>query len=114
LNIGGTEVIREGKLPRLSGFDYAYVPNFPTNGENLQGVVAFASAILAAFSPIDPAPGVRSQLVDYQVATDAQTGISFNYRHWGVAADDRDYQVTECAYGYQVGEAAALRRITHP
>jgi hypothetical protein len=114
LNIGTTSVIRDGQFPNLSGFDYAWIPNLPTNGEKLIGFAAFMSAILAGFCPIKPAPGVMHQLVAYDVVTDPQTGISFNYRHWGNAQADRDYEIIECAYGYQKGVGAALKRICSP
>jgi hypothetical protein len=114
LNIGTTSVIQEGKFPRLSGFDYAFIPNLPDNGEKLIGFAAFMSAILTAFAPIDPAPGVRAQLVAYEVVTEPASGVSLNYRHWGVAADDRDYEVIESSYGYQKGVTAALKRICQP
>ena len=84
LNIGTTDVIQQGKFPRISGFDYATMPGLPGNGCNLQGLIAFASALAAAFAPVDPAAGVRQQLVAYEIATDAATGISCNYRHWGL------------------------------
>lgn len=112
LNIGGTEVIRGGQLPNVFGFQYAYMPNFPTNSENLIGMITFASAILAAFSPVEPAAGVRSRLIAYDVVTDPQTGISMNYRHWGDPQMDKDYEVIETAYGFEAGETAALRRLT--
>jgi hypothetical protein len=114
LNIGTTSVIQEGKLPKLSGFDYAFLPNLPSNGEKLIGFAAFQSAILSAFAPVAPADGVRSQLVSYEVVTDPASGVSLNYRHWGVAADDRDYEVIESAYGYAQGVPAALKRICTP
>lgn len=114
LNIGTADVIQKGKFPNLSGFDFASMPNFPTNGENLVGIIAFASAIAAAFAPVAPAAGVRQQLVAYEMATDLATGISLNYRHWGVAQQDRDYEVIETAYGYSDVLAAALKRLTKP
>jgi len=114
LNIGTTAVIQEGRFPNLSGFEYAWMPNFPSNGINLLGAIAHASGILAAFAPIDPAPGVRAQLIAYEIATDAMTGISLNYRHWGLAQADRDYEVIECAYGYTAGVQNAIRMLTHP
>ena len=114
LNIGTASVIQQGKFPNLSGFDYAWMPNLPQNGEKLIGFAAFMSGILSAFAPIEPAAGVRNQLVSYEVVTDPATGISFNYRHWGVAMDDRDYEVIECAYGYQAGVPAAVKRIVAP
>ena len=114
LNIGTTSVIQEGKFPNLSGFDYAWIPSLPDNSEKLIAFAAFASGILSAFAPIDPAPGVRAQLVAYEVVTDPMTGISFNYRHWGVGMDDRDYEVIESAYGYAAGVPAAIKRICQP
>ncbi|HXT10986.1 MAG TPA: hypothetical protein VN873_05430 [Candidatus Angelobacter sp.] len=114
LNIGTTDVIQEGKFPRLSGFDFASMPNFPTNGESLLGVIAFASAILAAFAPVDPADGVRQQLSAYEIATEPMTGISLNYRKWGVAQADRTYEIIESAYGYAPGVANSMRRLTAP
>jgi hypothetical protein len=113
-SIGGTEVVREGRLPRLSGFDVYEVPNLPTNSEKLQGAAVFMSAVLAAFAPVEPADGVRASLVAYEVATDAETGISMNYRKWGDAKLDRNFEVIECAYGYVAGVAAALKRICTP
>jgi hypothetical protein len=114
LNIGTTSVIQGGQFPNLSGFDYAWMPNLPTNSEKLIGFAAFASAILAAFVPVEPAPGVRAQLVAYQIATDAATGISLVYRHWGNPQADRDYEVIEATYGYVKGVPAALKRICAP
>lgn len=114
LNIGTTDVIQQGKFPRISGFDYATMPGFPNNGCNLQGLIAFASAVAAGFAPIDPAAGVRQQLVSYDIATDIATGISMNHRHWGVAQADRDFEVIESAYGYQPLIAHAAQLLTHP
>ena len=113
-SIGGTEVVREGRLPRLSGFDVYEVPSLPTNSEKLQGAAVFPSAVLAAFAPVEPADGVRQQLVAYEIATDQETGISMNYRKWGDAQLDRNFEVIECAYGYVAGVAAALKRICTP
>lgn len=112
LNVGGTEVIRGGRLPNIGGFEYAFMAGLPANGENLIGFMAHASAILAAFAPVAPAPGVRDSLKAYDVLTDPETGISLNYRHWGSPDADVDRQVIECAYGYALGEVSALKRLT--
>ena len=114
LNIGTTDVIQQGKFPRISGFDYATMPGFPANGCNLQGLIAFASALAAAFAPVAPAQGVRQQLVSYDIATDLASGISLNHRHWGVAQADRDFEVIESAYGYAPIIAKAAQLLTHP
>lgn len=114
LNIGTTDVIQLGKFPRLSGFDYASMPSFPGNGCNLQGIIAFASAMAAAFAPVDPASGVRQQLVSYDIATDPATGISLNHRHWGNPQADRDFEIIESAYGYAPILARAAQLLTRP
>jgi hypothetical protein len=114
LNIGTTSVIQQGKLPTLSGFDMAWMPNLPTNSEKLIAFAAFASGILSAFCPIAPADGVRHQLVAYEVVTDPASGVSLNYRHWGSAQADRDYEVIEAAYGYEAGVANAIKRVCSP
>jgi len=113
-NIGGTEVVRGGRLPMLSGFEYAWMPNLPTNSEKLIGFACFMSGILAAFCPVEPSPEVRNSLAAYEVVTDPASGISLNYRAWGDADLDRSKQVIECAYGYVAGEAAAIKRICTP
>ena len=113
LNIGGTEVIREGKMPeKISGFTYLWMSGLPGNEENLTAFAAYQSAILTAFSPVEPADGVRHVLVAYDVLSDPQTGISLNYRKWGNADFDRNKEVIETAYGYEAGEANAIQRVT--
>ena len=114
LKIGTTDVIQRGKFPNLSGFDYVTTPNLPLNGCNLQGIIAFKSALATAFAPITPADGVKRQLLSYDIATDAVTGISMNHRHWGSAQADRDFEVIESAYGYAPILARAAQLLTHP
>lgn len=114
LNIGGTEVVRGGKLPNISGFEYAWMPAFPDNGEKLIGMAVHMSAIGCAFCPVDPAREVRDRLSAYEIATDPTTGISMNYRAYGDAQLDRAFHVIETAYGYAKLNAAGLKRITKP
>lgn len=111
---GGAEVMRTGQLPDFLGFMYASSPSLPANGEKLIGAAVFPSAILAAFAPVAPAPGVRGSLIDYSVIVDAQTGMAFNFRHWADPDMDTDKMAIEIAYGKLVGEAAACKRIVSP
>lgn len=109
---GTNLVITEGRLmPRILGFDYATSPAIPGNGENLVGFAAYMSAILVAFSPIEPHPDVMKMLNDYRIVTDPDTGISFEYRQWGDPDFDMSKRVIECNYGFAKGEASALKRI---
>lgn len=114
VNVGGSEVIREGKLPRLSEFDIAEMPSFPANGELLIGVMVHMSGLLSAFSPVDPTPEVRNALSAYEVAADPDTGISMNYRRWGNPDSDRSREILEVSYGYAPGEPAAIKRLVKP
>ena len=107
-SIGTDQVIRTGQLPNVFGFDYAMSPAVPDNGENLVGFATYMSAILVAFSPIEPPASVRQQMVDYRIVTDPATGISFEYRQWGSPDFDTDKRVIECNYGFAKGEAKAL------
>lgn len=106
--IGTDQVVRTGQLPNVFGFNYAQSAAVPDNSENLVGFAAYMSAILVAFSPIEPPESVRKLLIDYRVVTDPDTGISFEYRQWGDPSFDMDKRVIECNYGYAKGEANAI------
>lgn len=108
---GSAGVIRDDVLPKVAGFDFASSPAVPANGENLTGFISYMSAVLAAFSPIEPADSIKKILIDYRVVTDEPTGISLEYRHWGDPDSDLDKRVIEVNYGYAKGEANALKRI---
>lgn len=105
-------IVKEGKIPRLAGFDYMHNPNFPTNSENLAGIAAFVSSILVATAPIEPTQEVRSVMTSYDVVTDPQTGIGFEVRSWGAPTTDTSNWVIECNYGYAKGNANAIVRLT--
>ncbi len=112
--IGTDQVIRTGQLPNVLGFNYAMSAAVPENGENLVGFAAYMSAILVAFSPIQPAPEVRQILNDYRIVTDPgsdtqpSTGVTFEYRSWGDPDFDTAKRIIECNYGYNYGEQKAL------
>lgn len=98
-------------FPSLSGFSFADSNIIPTNGEALVGMAVFNSAILAGFAPIEPTPEVSAQLSAYEAYTDAETGITLEYRAWGDADTDTSKRTIECNYGYKEGETAALKRL---
>jgi len=111
MNIGGTELIREGRFPKLSGFEIAPLPSLPANGENLIGFAAYQSALLIAFAPVEPAQAVKDSLSAFEQVIDPDTGISLTFRKWGNADMDQSREIIECSYGFAAGEAAALKRI---
>lgn len=104
---GSDQTLRNGSIGRVSGFDIIPCSRIPANGENLKGMAVFQSAILVATSPIQPAPGVRSQLVSYDLVVDPDSGIAFEYRYWGNADKDEDREVIEANYGYVKGQSDA-------
>lgn len=111
LNSNSDMPLRDGATGRLLGFESFYSPRIPTNGEDLGGFICMPQAMLVATSPVAPAPGVRNQLLSYDLVVDPDTGIAFEYRYWGEAQADKDREVVECNYGYRSGNASALKRI---
>lgn len=108
---GGAQ-LRSGQVQPFAGFEnYAASTIIPANGENLVGFAVYPSAILTAFSPIEPAPNTRKTMADYRVVTDPETGLTLEYRAWGDPDNDTDKAVIEVNYGRAVGEANALKRI---
>lgn len=103
---------RPGEVPGLLGFDYYRTNKVPANAQNLVGMAVHVSAILVAFSPIEPAPSVRKDLAEYSVVTDPRTGAVFEYKEFGSAQMDNEQSVIESNYGYAKGNASALKRIT--
>jgi hypothetical protein len=115
MNYGSTAAAREGTIQRIAGFDTYEVPLLPPNGaEKLGGMAVYPSAILVGFSPIEPAPLLRQRLVEYQIVTDPDTGLSLEYRAFGDPILDKVTETIEVNYGYNVGEAAAIKRIVTP
>lgn len=108
---GGSEGIREGRVARLLGFDYYSAPILPDNSENLLGFVSLPSAMLVAFSPIEPAEEVLNLMTDYRAVSDPETGLTLEYRAFGNAQGDKVTRIVECNYGYAVGDAAQLKRL---
>lgn len=111
LNFGSNAPVQEGRIPRVAGFDYHAAPVLPANGENLAGFASLPSAILTAFSPIEPPPGVRKLMLDYRAASDEETGLTLEFRQMADPFHDTDYHIVEVNYGSGLGDAAQLKRI---
>lgn len=108
---GNDQMLRTGAIGRISEFEIFKCPRIPTNSANIVGMAVHPSAVLVATSPIQPAPGVLKNLVAYDVVTDPETSISFEYRYWGTPQTDKDYETIEANYGYAAGEAAGAKLI---
>jgi hypothetical protein len=111
-NSNSTDALRRGSVGQLSGFDVYFSPRIPSNDEDLAAFICLPPAAIFASAPILPAPGVRQQLLSYEVVVDPQTGIAFEYRYGSDVWKDTDREVVECNYGYGKGNEKALQRIT--
>lgn len=111
LHSGSSDALRDGKIMRLFGFDYMTIPTIPGNSENLVGFATFTSSILLATAPVPPSQEVRNSGTSYEVVTDPNTGISFEYRHYGDNTLDTGKHTIECSYGFAKGNGNALKRI---
>jgi hypothetical protein len=106
-SIGGTEVIRENRIPLVSGFAVSQYVNFPDNSENLVGVCGGNQGIIV---------GSRvPQVVDFpgmvENITDPETGFTLQMRKWYSADLGRHFLSLGVQYGVSVGNAANLVRI---
>lgn len=114
LTAGQTGAVTEGKLPRVAGFDVYPVASLPANGaEKIAGMAVVPSALLFASTPTVPHP-ILNNTVEYQMMVDPDSGIMLEYRRFGDPVKDQIVEVIEASYGYAVGEAAGLKRITIP
>jgi hypothetical protein len=106
--IGGTEAIRQGIIPNISGFQVLEYTDIPSNSENLVGFAcAPQGIIIAARSPAVPAnfPG---EIMD---VTEPDSGFTLQLRKW-YSADDGQYYLSMAAmWGVAVGVAGNLKRI---
>jgi uncharacterized protein (DUF1778 family) len=109
LAYGGTEVIREGRLPRLLGFDMHESTIVPANGENLVGFAVHPSAMAIAIRPLKPqAPG---EYLETRVISDKMTGISLGYRRHYAPGKGKHFCTFEAVYGAVAAVPAALARL---
>ncbi len=109
LHYGGTEGIREGRFPRLLGFDVHESNIVPANGQNLVGFAVHPSAMAIAIRPLTPqAP---SEYLETRVISDEKSGISLGYRRHYSAAKGTHFCTFEAVYGAVAAVPAGLARI---
>ena len=105
---GGSEAIREGRIPNVFGFN-AYKSNLiPANAQNLVGMAAYPSAVAVAMRYLSPVgsggDGVYRAVVD-------PSGVTLGYREYYDNDLGERVAIMEALYGYSLAEAAALKRI---
>lgn len=109
LHYGGTEVVREGRVPRFLGFELIESNIIPANGENLKGFAVHPSALAIAFRTL--APQEPGEYLESRTVTDEASGISLGYRRHYSPAKGKHFCTFEAVYGRAAGVAAGLHRI---
>lgn len=104
-----SEPIREGRVPRLHGFNVLeYNGTVPANGENLEGIATHPQALLIAARAI-PEPPAGTWYGKIQTVADPNSGLPIQIReHYD--GTELVYQFS-VLYGSQIGIPGKLARI---
>lgn len=106
---GGTSTRETGKLPNLYTFSMFESEAIPANGENLVGFANMPSALAVAMRYLQPRR--PEKYIEARPLVDTDTGITIGLRHDYDTKAGVEWIAFECNYGYEVLEAAALKRI---
>lgn len=79
--------------------------------ENITGIACYPGALGVAFAPVPPSAAMMTNLADYQLVTDQESGLSLEYKHLVYPDTDEEVQVIEAHYGFGVMEAAGIKII---
>jgi hypothetical protein len=100
---GGSEAIREARIPRLYGMDTYEAPILPLNGTvSLAGMIVHPDALGVAIRVLQPQDGGQSYLAT-ETAIDDESGIAMGYRRHFNPGRGRHYASFECLFGFSVG-----------
>lgn len=106
---GGTEALRQGKVPGLGTFESIFQSIvIPDNAENLIGFAVNSEAIGVAFRPVNP-DASADKVMRYEVYTD-ESGMTIAFKEWYDPNFKKTKRVLEVNYGKCVGNPAALVR----
>lgn len=108
--LGSTEVIREGSIGRLGGFDLYKSTLIPLNGENLVGMAAHPSGMAVAMRYLQPQVGNTYSRAES--LSDPGSGITLGLRDMYDNITGRRIIVIECIFGKIAGIAAGIQRLT--
>lgn len=110
--LGSDEVIRDGAIGKLYGFDVYEASQLPDNSENLVGYAIHPSAIALASKACAPSdPKVAALVEDLQYIPDPQTGLTFVYRRWYDSNLKKTKTVLEVYYGRSLVNKKAVKRL---
>lgn len=108
-NLGSTDVIREGSVRRLLGFDVYETNLIPDNGESIVGLVTRPEGLAVAMRYLAPQDG--HNYTEARAVTHPETGITLGMRRWYNPDRGQSRVVMECLYGVRTGNTSALKPI---
>jgi hypothetical protein len=98
LNYGGSEVIREDRIPRLFGMDVYQSNILPLNSISLIGMLVHPDSIAVAVRSLQPqAP---EAYLAVETVVDDETGLAFTYRRHFNTGKGRHFASFECLFGF--------------
>lgn len=106
---GSYEAIRDGRVPRVKGFDLMESFFIPSNSENLVGLAGRAEGIAVAQRVLDRS-GMDINGVSF-VQSHPESGLAFTYRRFFDDTLDKLIIALEWYGGRSVGIATAMERI---
>lgn len=108
LHYGGSEVIREGIIPKYLGLE-VFNSNIVPTAENLVGFAVHPSAMAIAIRTLVPqAPG---EYLESRVIRDEQSGVGLGYRRHYSPAKGTHFCTFEAVYGAVAAVPAGLARL---
>jgi hypothetical protein len=111
MQYGGSEAIRDGKIPKVLGLPIFESNIVPTSGlSTLVGFAAHSDAVCVAMRYLEPQGPDRYESV--QQVTDPETGMTIGYRRLFDATTGKAYASFEALYGYGVGITGGLKIVT--
>ena len=108
----GDTIFREGMVDRQSGFDLRVFNSLPHNSVDLVGAALYPSAVLIGFATITPSAAIQSDMVDFQIIRDEETGIEIAFKHVADGNTGQEVMGFEVSFGVGLGETAAAQLIT--
>ncbi len=107
--IGGTEVVRQGNLPALSGFTpYEITCTVPDNGQFLEGFACHPAAFAMAARQIATPPNFTGQIEN---VSESETGLPLQWRTWYDHTAGKTFLSVGSLWGFTAGVGSALIRI---
>jgi|688.fasta_scaffold62577_2 hypothetical protein len=99
-NFGGSEAVREARIPRLYGMNTYETNALPLGGTlSLIGFLAHPDSIALAVRTLQPQDAGDSYLA-VETVVDEETGLGFTYRRHFNPGKGRHFASVECLFGF--------------